>query len=452
MAVLDATTKTRSMTPDEVLAVINDAIRRGCGGDQITEESDAPIIDRGTTVVQLQRILWDIDDDADVIPALAWLFVDEITEKQLQPFLAQPKRVTVGELCDYLAPRARIEAIRPAAVLGAVSWEAALFRAARCILAQAGADVSNLRPSSELDPYLRSHGEVMQTRIARLAPGWMPGDLKLIYRPLPTVLMHAVVIGWASGWVLGMGGLLLGMISSWSWPWRLMVGGWVLCFLGWVVHWLIPRTEPVRAQLGEFETFRDLYSALGAHYHNLDREGADQRIPVEVDDQAADEFGGPCPEARVFQKILAILHEDGADVSRVRPSTMLEAFLRGHRAMFESRIALLAPGVVPEVGTRLSPFVVFLRERFEPILWVSVLLCVPVFVILALVYSSPRFLITATIAWIAATLLFAAAAAILDVVARHMSRLGGCATFADLCRLIAEYRRNERATIDSESQ
>jgi len=440
------------MTPDEVLAVINDAIRRGYGGDQITEESDAPIVDRDATIDEFENTLWDIDDDADVIPTLAWLLGDDVTEKMLRPFLAQPTRVTVGELCDYLAPRARIEAIRPATVLGAVSWEAALFRAIRAILAQAGAHVSNLRPSTELDPYLRSHEEVFRARIARLAPGWMPGHVKSIYRPVPTVLMHAVVIGWASGWVLGMGGLLLGMISSWSWPWRIMVAGWALYLLAWAVHWLVPAAKPVRAQLGEFETFRDLCNALGAHYRHLDREGADQRARVEVDDEAADEFGGPCPEARVFRRILAILHENGADVSGVRPSTPLAPFLCGHRAMFESRIAMLAPGAVPEVGTRLSPFVVFLRERFEPILWVSVLLCVPVFVILALVYSSPRFLITATIAWIAATLLFAAAAAILDVVARHMSRLGDCATFADLCRLIADHKREERATIDSESQ
>lgn len=449
MAAPDVTIATRPMTPDEVLAVINDAIRRGCGGDQITEESEAPIVQRGTTIDELQRILWFdvyVDDLDSVLP---WLFRVDASEEELQPFLAQPKCVTVGEFCDFLAQRARIETIRPATVLGAVSWEAALFRAVRGILAQAGADVSNLRPSSPLDPYLRSHGQVFDSRIARLAPGWMPGNVKWIYRPLPTVLMHAVVVGCNGGWVLGMGGLLLGMISSWSWPWRIMVAGWALYLLAWAVHWLVPAAKPVRAQLGEFETFRDLCSALAAHYRHLDDEGADQRAPVEVDDKAADEFGGPCPEASVFRRILAILHENGADVSRVRPSTRLEPFLRRHCEMFESRIALLAPGAVPEVGTRLLPPIVRLRQRLLPILWITILLYLPVFLILATVYSSNRILVTGAVAGIVMTLLLAAAAAYLDVIATRMSCLGDCATFADLCRLIADHVRNEGAAIGS---
>src|SRR5204862_7356009 len=81
---------------------------------------------------------------------------------------------TLGELCTFIATRARTIDLRPVTVLGHPSRAAGAFLAVRELLRKTGADVSDLRPSSSLQLYLRRRPSEFVIKVASLAPGTLP--------------------------------------------------------------------------------------------------------------------------------------------------------------------------------------------------------------------------------------------------------------------------------------
>lgn len=173
--------------------------------------------------------------------------------------LAAHRRSGTAHLFAQPSPEpATRPALAPVFVLGRPCLEAAVFRALRDILGRDGADVSDLAPSSALEPYIRAHREALVLDAGALAPGRLPSiqeDHPLAAPRVRAILKRIlygstpvyVVAVFAAAWALGervIAPMCLGAIAITV----LLAAGMALCDL-------IP---PRSVRLGDCTTFADL--------------------------------------------------------------------------------------------------------------------------------------------------------------------------------------------------
>lgn len=253
----DTPVKMRPMTPDEVLAVISDINRFEWGGEPIPEHDDSLLITRE------QSIYNEMDDIEEIEYFIEWFKVDiDKDYRDIVSLYKNAQDLTFGELCDFIAPRARIEDIDAVNVMGLISWEAGVFRVVRNVLKDMGADVSELKPSSYLEPYLIAYPEEIMTRLVKLFPGYLPLPYAVYNRGVK--VPHDIFV-----WLSGIGVILFFLFhitgcvtgnSQWN-SWALiLLPVWVFSYI--IVENLERRMKPRTYVIGEFKTFRDLCFAL----------------------------------------------------------------------------------------------------------------------------------------------------------------------------------------------
>lgn len=163
--------KRRAMTPDQVLGVFHqwsmieywftlDEVKARLGRDASISKLRAEIDYLGNwkALGESLNTIFDID-----LPAAPWA-----------PYLRRKRRCTVGDLCDFIARHALIEEVQRVEVLGQSCLEAGVFRTIVSMLKRAGADASNLGPSTRVRPYIRDYSEVFFWDLGKIAPGAMP--------------------------------------------------------------------------------------------------------------------------------------------------------------------------------------------------------------------------------------------------------------------------------------
>lgn len=163
--------KRRAMTPDEVLGLFRqwsmiehwftlDEVKARLGRDASISKLRAEIDYLGNwkALGESLNTIFDID-----LPAAAWA-----------SYLRRKRRCTVGDLSDFIARHALIEEVQPAEILGRTCLEAGVFRTIVSMLKRAGADTSNLAPSTRVRPYIRDYSEVFFWDLGKIALGAMP--------------------------------------------------------------------------------------------------------------------------------------------------------------------------------------------------------------------------------------------------------------------------------------
>lgn len=229
---------TRPITAEVALEILRELQR------QAAEEAEPKEITAATTVADWIMIM-DLVDGAE--------FLDHVfglkRSKQAWRSLLQPAHErTLGEVCQHLAQVARIEALEPLPMLGKPCLSAGVFLTIRSILARDGADVSNLRPSSLLKPFLRHHYSTFMCHIAKLAPGRLP--VLQIHRPFQDSLVK-----------LGFFGLLL-CIAGYCWGSYFGVSGLIILLLTQLGIMCTAAWPPANVELGDLRDFRDLVRML----------------------------------------------------------------------------------------------------------------------------------------------------------------------------------------------
>jgi hypothetical protein len=429
------------MTPDEVLAALNEGVRIVDGGEPIPEhDEDAWTASRETRLDEMLACL-EVDTGLGLWPETAgqvcrWLGV-EATIDELECFFKRPGRSTVGEFCDFAAPRTTIESVEPARLMGQISWEAGIFRSVRAMLGRVGADVSNLSPSSQLDPSLRgAHGDEFFGELSRMFPGQIP-EAREEYPPLVSALRTVAGVALGIGWIALIAAGIMIQFTGGQWMLRALFVGIALVVLAWPAMWLLGRFRPRSIRLGELDTFRDLCMALAAHR----RTGTAAAVtgtdaPPRDDDRGVEPatiLGRPCDEAGAFRTVRDILSKSGADVSDLAPSSPLEPYLRAHARSFVVELGNRLPGRVPS----LERDDVRSARRARTICWKVICWGAPVYVgaVFAAdwVWGRPGF---AAAGFSAIGLLVALTVVIIacDRVPPKRLRLGHCETVGDLCR------------------
>jgi hypothetical protein len=170
-----------------------------------------------------------------------------VAHSDWRPILLPKRERTLGGLCDFIAQRATIPIIQPVRVMGDNSLAAGAFLTVRRIFADAGVDVSDLRPSSPVSPYFCTKLDAVLPRLMRAAPGCIP--IPRVEAPVHS----AFAWGFAASWLLLFcGGWLHCPLAA-----RIMGGiGMVIC---WLAGWICVRTVKPRAvHFGTARTFADL--------------------------------------------------------------------------------------------------------------------------------------------------------------------------------------------------
>lgn len=160
-----------AITPEFVLEAIKDRYRH-------TQELDCevePDIDFTfeTTMDEWRDVYWIFDLEPTRINLMeTWGF--QISSQEWESIIFPLEKKTLGDLCQFIASRAKRQVPIKSHLLGSCCQSGGTFLAIRQLLAQAGANVSNLRPSSPIEPYLNRYPDVFLDKISCLAPHRLP--------------------------------------------------------------------------------------------------------------------------------------------------------------------------------------------------------------------------------------------------------------------------------------
>ena len=161
--------RTRRLTAEEILASLTDAYALNANFND-----NSPYL---TNAVHAEMTVEEYCDDMEVYDAREFLnhwFDLSLSREESWAVGTPTRQQTLRELCEFYATRAEARAIDPVTVLGRPCLSAGAFLSVRTMLAEAGADVSRLAPSSPLGPYLRKHFMIFARDISKLSPGTFP--------------------------------------------------------------------------------------------------------------------------------------------------------------------------------------------------------------------------------------------------------------------------------------
>jgi hypothetical protein len=162
----------------------------------------------------------------------------------------------LGGVCELIARYAAVPVIREEMFFGKPCRPASAFLTIRALLKEAGADVSEIAPSTDLREYSYRYAFAFLYRIANLSPGTLPrpeimnwgsyrgADLSLLWMTgtLPFALMFS--------------------LASRS-PWLLLIPG-VFFLMYLLFRWEHERLGGKQLKFGELKTFRDLAELMAA--------------------------------------------------------------------------------------------------------------------------------------------------------------------------------------------
>lgn len=442
--------KTRRITSEEVMAFFNDVARQQYDGEPVSEIGDHKIITRDWTVDDLLFDIFLTDCNTENWQEIGqWLtnwFRIEATDDELECLLKKPHNTTMGELCDFLATRATVEILSPARIMGQTNWEAGIFRTIHQVLKKAGADVSDLAPSSKLEPYLKDYYSELQNSLSILVPGYLPSvDIR---RAAPVEWISKFA-GWG-GFIGSMSmitGIIFGSVSNSAWPWFIGISGFGVMICSFALAGILSPFKPCLYKLGEFVTFRDLCFALAAHKRAEDAGHPSIIKKTDSTSTAASNekdillkpvivLGSSSLAASLFKSISEALARDGADTSQLGPSTELEPYIRDHRRTFIMHLSKVAPGKAPTIQEEFPYHARTIRNICRKIIWGSGTAYLVIAFIIGFLLR-PDLLIPIGITAICITVVLAGIMFCCDLIKPTLVRFGDCITFKDLCRALA---------------
>ena len=250
----------RNMTPEEVLAVFREL-------QELNPWADEERIDSETSVHDWQWVLYDVaawNECRRSWKAVNELFNIAIPYRRWKATVKPMKERTVLQMCELIASVALIEDIRPVSVFGKKCKTAGAFLAVRNTLAKVGIDVSELRPSSPLEPLLRKHHTAFEMEMLKFAPGKLPRvkieDHRLV------VAVNRIII---AGLLLFAASLPVSLLSIYFYGLDvtllpIVVLGVPLALCDAIFASATRSLQPRSAKLGDLHTVRDLCCAIVA--------------------------------------------------------------------------------------------------------------------------------------------------------------------------------------------
>ena len=239
-------------TAEYVLTVLQDEHRQWCEFDPECEPSISLSM---KSTIQEWRAACDLVGWRQLSRALNESWNVEIPLSKWKAVLEPSRQRSLMGVCPLIARHAKRQRIQPVIVFGRKCRPAAAFMAVRHLLGAAGANASEIAPSSPLAPYTRQYAGTFLGEISRLAPG-----------ALPPVRIHTPAYNASLlGLVAGLSTAVLGLWSGY------FIGTYIIGYLGvsilvlsYLAIHVVAQFKPASVAFGELQTFGDLARVIAA--------------------------------------------------------------------------------------------------------------------------------------------------------------------------------------------
>ena len=240
----------RSATPEHFLELLRDQHRQACGLCGFDPETDLDAkLSFATTVAQWRAEL-DLLPCRELADALNQIWGIECPRDEWKAALEPEKQRTLEDVCNLLARHVKLPIVKPMGLLGASCLPAGVFLTVRSLLRDAGADPSQIAPSTALADYAKTHFETFLGPISWLAPGAVPQVR--IHNSLYDMAVWGIVVGL----VMILAGYLVPL------TWVPILGGITVVISYCLTCLAAGHLGPSRVEFGELKTFRDLSMAI----------------------------------------------------------------------------------------------------------------------------------------------------------------------------------------------
>lgn len=232
---------TEKYQPAEILQIIRANYIQQQQYDDIALENQALTFE---TSIFDWRDICDLVDTSELWKYLNYYFHLEASRETWMTILEPDDKRTLGDLCNFIANNAEKEIIKPVKLFGSDCDTAAIFNSLKRRLENRGIDVSDFRPSTQLEPLVKRYRSVLIEEINQLAPTVLPP------------------IDYRTNWVYKWGLRLLmtfpiTLILFWkesNWAWA--TAG--ICFIGYIMTWIGATLDAQQASFNDIFTVADL--------------------------------------------------------------------------------------------------------------------------------------------------------------------------------------------------
>lgn len=163
---------------------------------------------------------------------------------ELEDILINENSRTVSDFCEYISKHAKRENIEPIRLLGQNCQTAAIFRTLKQNLTEKGADTSELKPSSEINPFFLKYGRLLIDEVNRIAPGTM-SEFEYKSHKLSRIGRNVMFIGFFA---------MIGIWWVWNFNWWLILP----IIIGIITFLIGDKKQPEKLNLSGFQNFREL--------------------------------------------------------------------------------------------------------------------------------------------------------------------------------------------------
>lgn len=163
---------------------------------------------------------------------------------ELENILIDENNRTVSDFCEYISKHAKRENIEPIKLFGQNCQTASIFRILKQKLTLKGADTTELKPSSEINPFFLKYGGILIDEVNRIAPGTM-SEFEYKSHKLSRIGRNIMFIGIFAA---------IGIWWVWGFNWWLTLP----IILGIVIFKIGDKKQPKKLNLGGFQNFREL--------------------------------------------------------------------------------------------------------------------------------------------------------------------------------------------------
>ncbi len=228
--------------PTEILQIIHANYRQQQQYDDIVLKDQEFTFD--TTIADCRDIC-DLVDPSELWKYLNYYFRLELGRESWMAVLEPEDKKSLSDLCNFISSHAHKEIIRPIKLFGSNCETAAIFKSLTAKLKDRGVDISDIRPSSQLEPLVKKYKSILIEEINQIAPTVLP---RVNYKT-----------NWVYKWGLIIFITLLFVTfflaykeSKWAW----WTGG--ICLLGYTMIWIGARLKPKQASFADIHTIADL--------------------------------------------------------------------------------------------------------------------------------------------------------------------------------------------------
>lgn len=163
---------------------------------------------------------------------------------ELEDIFIDEDKSTLSDFCEYISKHAEKQKIELIRLLGQNCQTASIFRTLKQNLKEKGVDISQLKPSTEINPFFLKYGGLLVDEVNRIAPGTM-SEFEFKANKLSRIGQNLILIGFFVG---------IGIWWIWSFNWYLFLP----MVVGIVIFKIGEKRQPEKININGFKNFREL--------------------------------------------------------------------------------------------------------------------------------------------------------------------------------------------------